>query len=572
LILSTRNILILCCCICSFGLSAQKKDKNTPSSEAIIKEKQAFFLATKEKLTGTAEKAIQAFIKVTELNPENDAAWFELSRLYAEKGRALDAKTAIENALELSPDNYYYQSVAADVYVAQGDTKKAIKLYEDILKQSPDKLDLYLTLARIYEQTGNEKKAEETYANAKKFTGAVYEIASQKLQSYLESKDYTRAAKECIALIEEYPDYIEFKELLGDIYLMKQDADKALEAYTNILKDSPDEAQVQLKLSRVLLFTGKLDDGFAMAQKAFSNHDLDIDAKMEFLLVLFDLSSRNKNLNDRAHPLINALIVTHPKNAKSYSIAGDYYQRESRYEEALAAYKLAVSCAPDKVLIWQQIVELEAQLSQWDSLKVDAARTLELFPNQPGFYMFSGIAYTNLEAYDQAIAALENGLDLLVDNKSLEENFYFYLASAHEKAKNFSKCDSYFEKALKLNPNNALLINNYAYSLAQRGQNLNKALELAQKANQLIPLQASFLDTKGWVQYKLKNYSEALEILKVALDAGGDVSGEVLDHYGDALYQNDRKEEALTYWKKAKELGVENPLIDQKINTNSIVE
>ena len=186
--------------------------------------------------------------------------------------------------------------------------------------------------------------------------------------------------------------------------------------------------------------------------------------------------------------------------------------------------------------------------------------------------MFSGIAYTNLGEHDLAITALETGLDLVFDNKPLQENFYFYLASAHEKAKNFNKCDSYFEKALKLNPNNALLINNYAYSLAQRGQNLTKAIELAQKANQLVPLQASFLDTKGWVQYKLKNYSEALEILKVAIDAGGNTSGEVLDHYGDALFQTGNKTEALIYWKKAKELGVDNPFIDQKINTNSLVE
>ena len=95
---------------------------------------------------------------------------------------------------------------------------------------------------------------------------------------------------------------------------------------------------------------------------------------------------------------------------------------------------------------------------------------------------------------------------------------------------------------------------------------------MARKAVRLVPDNPSLLDTYAWVLYRSSMYKEAAQVIEDALRVGGQNSAVVLEHYGDILYQLDRKEEALQYWKKAQEKGAENEKLLRKIRDEKLYE
>lgn len=95
-----------------------------------------------------------------------------------------------------------------------------------------------------------------------------------------------------------------------------------------------------------------------------------------------------------------------------------------------------------------------------------------------------------------------------------------------------------------------LVLNNYAYYLSLRNENLSKAEQMSSQAVLLEPENGTYLDTYAWVLYMRKDYSQALYYMKLAIQYSPEISGVLYEHYGDILYRNDEKEKALEMWKK----------------------
>src|SRR5690606_23104407 len=105
--------------------------------------------------------------------------------------------------------------------------------------------------------------------------------------------------------------------------------------------------------------------------------------------------------------------------------------------------------------------------------------------------------------------------------------------------------------------------------LSERGENLDKALEMTRKSNSLSPDNPTFLDTYAWVLYKSENYEEALQKMERVIELSDNASGEVLEHYGDILLRNNQPEKALEQYERARKLGGASGEIDKKINSLS---
>ena len=105
-----------------------------------------------------------------------------------------------------------------------------------------------------------------------------------------------------------------------------------------------------------------------------------------------------------------------------------------------------------------------------------------------------------------------------------------------------------------------------------RNVKLEKAAKMSALSNELQPGLPSFQDTYGWILFMQGEYDQSLEWLKKALDSGGNNSGVILEHYGDALFKLERADEAVSYWQKAKEAGGASEQIDRKIADRKLYE
>ena len=176
-----------------------------------------------------------------------------------------------------------------------------------------------------------------------------------------------------------------------------------------------------------------------------------------------------------------------------------------------------------------------------------------------------GVAYNRLGQNEEAVRVLERARQL--NGKDVDA--ISQLAVVYEALKRFDETDSLYEEALKLDPNNHLVLNNYAYSLAERGIQLERAQEMALKAVAAKPDNSSYLDTMGWVYFRLGEYREAAEYVKKAIEKG-EVSAVVYEHLGDIYYRMDDKKGALEQWNIALQLDANNQELRDKISRGSL--
>ncbi len=173
----------------------------------------------------------------------------------------------------------------------------------------------------------------------------------------------------------------------------------------------------------------------------------------------------------------------------------------------------------------------------------------------------------NWEKPRKRLEALENGLKIAGQNLPLTVQFYSMMAEAWQKMERHEKSDEYFEKALQIEPENIMILNNYGYYLSLREVKLDKAERMSRITIEAEPDNPTYLDTYAWILYKARKNEEALKYIERAMQSGGDRDPDILEHYGDILYALQRNEDALIFWKRALDAGNKSEELGKKISS-----
>jgi tetratricopeptide (TPR) repeat protein len=219
---------------------------------------------------------------------------------------------------------------------------------------------------------------------------------------------------------------------------------------------------------------------------------------------------------------------------------------------------------------WHQLISLDYELNQTDSVIKHSEGALELFPNQGIFWFFNGYGFLMKKDYEKAVFALEESRKLSGENKQLLNDINMMLGDAYNGLGDYIKSDAAYETVLSNDPENANVLNNYSYFLSLRKEKLDKAKQMAGKLIEKNPDNPTYLDTYAWILYMMEDYQQARKYLeKAAVNA---TNGTILEHYGDVLYKLGETEQALQQWMKAKKLGESSDLIDKKIAQKKLYE
>ena len=198
-----------------------------------------------------------------------------------------------------------------------------------------------------------------------------------------------------------------------------------------------------------------------------------------------------------------------------------------------------------------------------DKLAEDGTLTWEV-PDGTWTILRTGLAptlTTNAPASPEA-----TGLEVdKMSRQHVATHFDAFLGDIYHQQGDEDKAFDAYDRTLRNNPDNALVLNNYAYYLSLRGERLEEALEMAIRANELVPDNVYYTDTYAWVLYKLGRYKEAEKIMKKCLGLEKNPSGANLEHYGDILLKLGKESEAMEYWKKAQQAGGASKELDQKL-------
>jgi tetratricopeptide (TPR) repeat protein len=531
-----------------------------------------FVSANKEKLLGNTEDAIRLFKKCLQIDPNNAAASYELCIIALNINDFQNAEMYGRKAYTINPENEWYAIIFVEALQRNKKPGEAVKIYQKLIKTFPDRSDIYYDFADCYLRMNKPTEAIEVYNELEKKIGVNAELSLQKEKVFVRLGKLEKAVEEINKLIATAPQEAKYYGILAELYAANNMDNEAVDTYQRALKMDPDNAYINLSFSEYYRQKRDYAKGFVYLEKAFNAEDLDIDSKVKILLSYYVVSEKSEELKQQSLILCDMLVKQHPKEAKAYTVAGDFYYRDKKLEKSKEYFTKAVELDKSKYVIWNQLLIIESELQQFSEMIKHGKEAVELFPNEPTVYLLLGIAYLQEKNPTEALVVLNQGKNMIIDNKPLLGQFYANIGDAYYRTKEMELSDQAYEEALKINPNDTYVLNNYAYYLSLRNVKLDRAEEMSKKSNEIERDNASYNDTYAWILYGLGKYEEAKLWLEKAISNGAANNAVILEHLGDVQYKLNNADIALDYWIKAKKAGTGSDHLEKKINEKKLIE
>lgn len=511
--------------------------------------------------------------EVISRQPGQAAPYYDLARLYQKQRKYDLAEANIKKAIDRSEENIWYQSTYAEVLEEQNKTEEAANVYRLLSEKERYNKEYLFHAARLYEGSGKYQEAIDMIDKLLAKTDNDEQILGLKQQLYLRMNDLSGAVKVAEQMIAANPGEGHYYANLAELYSNNGQPEKAREIFEKAMKKFPDDPSLQYGLALYYKEQKDVAKYQEYVRKAVLNPAFDDETQTKILMAYLQDLSDDTTHNEERLKLTGDLVALHPHSAQIVNLYAEVLLSQGQDQQAQEAFKKTVALDPSRFVAWQRLLFAYTAKQDADSLIRYAGKALRYFPNQATIHFLQGIGYFNKEDYKPAAQSILRAIDLQPeDNKSLLGDMYSTLGDVYHAQDRHSASDSAYEQALKLNPANASLLNNYAYYLSVRGVRLNEAEKMSKRSLELRPEEATFLDTYGWILYKKGEYEKAKQYIQQAVDKSEDPDGTLLEHLGDLYYKLGDKEKALELWKKAKRKGTENKLIDKKIQDKKLYE
>ena len=515
-------------------------------------------------------KALERLLKAYTLMPDNAAVNYKLAEANLLSGNLRDATGYAEAAVKLDAKNPYYYLLLAQTQASQKQYEAATATYASLVKDVPNSGSYLFQLADLYLAQNKLPEALATLEKARQQFGSLDEISFKKQQIYLRQNNLPLALQEGENLIAANPTEPRYVLAQAEMYAANNRLPDALRVADQALRLDPGNPSAHLILADVARQQNQPAEVEKHLRLAFDSPALDVDQEVR-ILVGYLKQLPDPKVAPLALDLAAATVRHHPREAKAYSVAADVQMQTGRKKEARNTYLKALHYDKSKFQLWQQVVLLDAELNQTDSLLVHSDQALELFPNQAPLWFYNGLGHLLKKQPQQAVQALEHGRRLAAGNVEQQSQFDSQLGDAYQELKEYAKSDAAYDAVLTTDPNNYGVLNNYSYYLSLRGEKLDKAKEMSGRTVAKFPDNDTYLDTYAWVLYKQKDYAGARQNLEKASKTTKDAS--ILEHYGDVLWQLGDHAGALAAWQRARKAGPgTSPLLDRKLKDQKLYE
>ncbi len=536
--------------------------------ERAVEAQQLFVRGLTKAYLDDHEAALELFKAALRLVPREAAI---LSAAAVSEEALGDNTTALfyaEQARSHAPDNPYYHHQLAQLQLRAGNVSTAVQTYEALLDRFPNDHEALRELAQLQSMMGRSREAIATYERLIERAGDHPQVRRQILQLYFRLGDEVGTRRSLEALIALEPEDPAPWRLLGQLYLQQQKPDEALEAFEQAYEVNPNDFETVLALADLYRQTGREDDANGLLDRAMAVENATITELLTRAAPLYSRAGADAEAALAATRLLERAVEIAPDNAEALLMLGDLRFQQGRYEEAARLLERALAHNPRDPHLWMRAAAAHLESGQAGEAVRVAEEGLLLFPGQLPLLRVAAYSLMQVNRNDEAIARFDEMLAILEeeapDEAAERSEALAALGLLHARKKDQEASDAFYQQALALHPDNTLALNNYAYGLAERGTRLAEAREMARRAVALDPQNPSYLDTLGWIYFKLNQFDEARKWIGQAVDLGP-VSAAVYDHYGDVHARLGDFDAARSFWRKALDLSPGNQALQLKL-------
>ncbi|MEZ5818554.1 MAG: tetratricopeptide repeat protein [Hyphomicrobiaceae bacterium] len=250
-------------------------------------------------------------------------------------------------------------------------------------------------------------------------------------------------------------------------------------------------------------------------------------------------------------------LYLEPKSPFALAALANVYETTKNYEAAIKAYERI----PDGSALQQAIDIRKAQnlnlLDRVDEAKALLEKLAERDPKDPKAFDALGNMMRGRKRYEEAIRYYSKVIDLIDKPEAKHWTYFYARGTSYERVKKWPLAEADLQKAMKLSPNQSLVLNYLGYSWVDQGIHLKQGLKLIERAVQLKPDDGYIVDSLGWAHFQLGNYKQAVKYLERAVELRPE-DPTLNDHLGDAYWRVGRQREAVFQWRQALTLKPES--------------
>jgi len=444
--------------------------------------------------------------------------------------------------LTLSADEHVFSQALA--HFAQG------LIYEKELgKASPEALEHYT------EAAGLDPKSHRLYTK----------VAVACLHQKLPNRAIEVLEKSC----SEDPSSVQARVELATACQVTGHTDLAIEHYARAARLDPAETALYVALANLLFYENRDSRAIRVLKKGFRK------AGQPSRLIAYCYQQGTKFIRSgeipRSIPCFQLLARNVPSQRQQfYHLLGDLYETLGHEEEALRNFTLATkgdSPLPDS-FVRLAFIRLRSSSAKAVQTLRSADRRM---PNNPAILFPLAYIQSTENQFEEALSLFERVKQIVnqSEEQKLTANFYLYYGATCNRAGKIKEAEKSFEECLEFYPESHRVLNCLAYMWAQRGVKLDKAHKYVSLALERDPKNGAYLDTLGWIYYRQRNYTKALELIEKAhTQMTNDPT--IADHLGDIFNALGDRERAVSYWKKSLLLDPENEAVARKLETHRV--
>ena len=539
-------------------------------------------------IAGDTARARQLLQEAIRRDSAYAPAWYELAGILLPSAPD-EAIDAAHRAWQLDSTNQWYQQFYGQALLMTDRYGEALRVFRRLMEENPKDPDNYRIVAALYEQRKSPFQALVTLDSAELRFGRIPLLSSMKRRLLVATNQIDKALDEARAMVEEYPYEAEHHVVLADLYAADRKDSLALAEYRTAL--AIDSTNVQTLMSLSDFYAGRQDyrSLLATTRRLFLSDDFPIELKIKRFEDFTTDTRFYREYYFQLNDLASTLAIRYPDDARVVELYARHLIASGELKQALALYKNHLGDEPPVEDYYRMVIDIESYLQRPDSVDRYVTRALELFPEKVDFHISKGHVMSYSKQHDQAIRAYRESLryadtDSLrsviwgmigdtwhqkaLGNDSIPEEQLFAQAKKGKKGidrRAMKECYKSYEKSLDYWPDNALVLNNYAYFLSLEERDLDRALVMSSRVVALTDNNPTYLDTQAWVLYKMGCTEEARKILQKAVALDGQKSPELMVHYGDILHELGEQFMAEVYWRQALEKGYDARQIEERL-------